>query len=34
MTYTVTIQGRIFESTDWRRLCQLAVQVYREARGA
>ena len=28
MIYTVTIKGRIFQSTDWRRLCHLAVQAY------
>jgi len=32
--YTVTIKGRTFQSTNWQRLCELAVQAYREARGA
>lgn len=33
-TYTITIKGRTFQSTDWRRLCRLAVQAYQEARAA
>ena len=31
-TYSVIIRGRRFESTDWRRLCNLAVRAYREGR--
>lgn len=30
--YSVTVFGRTFESTDWRRLCKLAIQAYREAK--
>jgi hypothetical protein len=31
--YSTTVFGRTFESTDWRRLCKLAVTAYLEGRG-